>query len=366
MFYGPLEFLLELVRRHEIDLVNLPLNDVADQYLAYLNQLVDDEGGDYDLELSGEFLVQASMLLDWKTTMLLERGAAKPTDEDETAASLGVFRHLIEHHRFAFLALTLAKFQHARSRMWGRPPGLIPQEELDDVYLDDVDINMLAVAIARLTRETKLEIATIRYDDRPIADHMDELRRILAERQRLGFREYVTGEGSITPDRGRVVGSFLAVLELVRMKEATVEQASDGGGGGIVLGWVPPSERIQPDGVMDDDPDASFSYGPPARAAVAAANDDADVADGTDSDDDAAPPPIAEDGEVDGDDDGDDSDDGDDDDDVDDNDEVVADADQHAEADEPQPARDGDTGVKRSTRVVQSFVSDEQPKPADD
>jgi segregation and condensation protein A len=221
-YFGPLDLLLHLVKEAEVDITRVSLAQVADQYVAHITAMKK-----LDLGVAGEFLVVASQLMLIKTRTLVppelraEDGDAPPEDEEDTSVEL--IRKLLDYKRFKDRARALDRMFAERSARHGRPrmrlEGETEQEPLRNMELWD-----LVLVYSRLLKSTRLDASmTILYGDIPIEQWMETIRRALAERESVAFFDLV-GAGR---DRSRVVGTFLAVLQLARDGEVRIVQDAD-------------------------------------------------------------------------------------------------------------------------------------------
>lgn len=242
-FEGPLDLLLYLIRRAEVDVVDIPVATLTDQYLEYLGEL--DRGHiKIDIELAGEFLVMAATLMEIKSQMLVPRppegeGNGPRTDEVGLASDprADLVRQLLAYKRFRDLADGLER----RREEWGmRVPATAAgidsdalQAALDasgDMHLEDLNLVDLVEAyrkVAALLNFERLGDHQVTYDDTPIelhaADILDRLRREAGPSSALGFDEIFSGR-----QRGEMVGLFLAMLELIRRQEIRLSLARSG------------------------------------------------------------------------------------------------------------------------------------------
>ncbi len=215
-FHGPLDLLLFLVKRNEVDVRDIPIAKVAEQFLEYLQppQRI-------DVEWAGEFLVMAATLMEIKSRMLLPRLEAEQAEEDDPRLEL--VKQLIEYKKYKEAASLLEEQAEKQLARLARaplemPPPLDPaQQPLRRVELWD-----LVSAFGRLMRETSaLQPRQIIIDETPLDVHMDRILDLLRTQPRLGFTEVFTPPHT----RGRLLGLFLAVLELIKSNQITAEQA---------------------------------------------------------------------------------------------------------------------------------------------
>lgn len=210
VFEGPLDLLLTLVRRAELDITTVALARVTDAYLRYLTQIEEIDPG----ALASFCEVAASLILI-KSQALLPRPPAPP--EDELADAEALAERLREYRRFRETADRLAERQKSGLRAYARvarPPEVAPR--LDPA---DVSVDLLASAFEDLMAEAasrELEsprVAGVRPYRYRLSDRLLEIRRTLVAARRVSFRELLLGPHA---DREYVIVSFLAVLELLR------------------------------------------------------------------------------------------------------------------------------------------------------
>lgn len=215
IFRGPLDLLLYLVRKHEVDIADIPIAAITEQFLEHLAVLKE-----LDIDGVAEFVALASMLLEIKAQQLLPEDEGEEVPVQDPRAEL--VQRLLQYKEYRDAAAALEE----RSRRWqlqyarrvaedgGRHD---PAEE----PLPEVELWDLVSAFARVLRSAELaQPSSIVYDDTPIQVYMTRiLERVLAEgRVALG--------GLFDPSmhKSRLVGIFLAVLELVRSRRVTLEQ----------------------------------------------------------------------------------------------------------------------------------------------
>lgn len=214
-FRGPMDLLLYLVKREEVDVCDIPIARIAQQFLDYLNVLEI-----VDVERAGEFIVLAATLMEIKSRMMLPRGEEEQTEEEDPRLEL--VRQLIEYKKYKDAALALE--ERAEQQLTRMPrkaveglPGRAPAEQ----PLAPVELWDLVSAFGRLMRETQaLQPRQIVVDETPIHVHMENILTSLQERQRVEFTELFTPPRF----RGRLVGLFLALLELIKGRKVHVEQ----------------------------------------------------------------------------------------------------------------------------------------------
>ncbi|MGE5194484.1 MAG: segregation and condensation protein A [Deltaproteobacteria bacterium] len=221
-FSGPLDLLLYLVRHQEVDILNLPIADITARFLEFLEVLQV-----LDLDLVGDFVVMASSLIEIKSRMALPGPEEPPElvepDEDPRA---DLVRQLLEYKRFKDASRLLeeqaAEWQQRYPRLSDDRPrgGNDPSRDL----IKEVELWDLVSALSRVLRKnTDSSPSTVVYDDTPIGVYAERIKaRVLAE-QRVTFSSFFAGTNS----RSRIIGIFLALLELLRHHRFRAEQPQD-------------------------------------------------------------------------------------------------------------------------------------------
>ncbi|MBL9122227.1 MAG: segregation/condensation protein A [Planctomycetaceae bacterium] len=216
IFRGPLDLLLYLVRKHELDVTDIPIALVTEQYLQYLEVLEA-----LDVDGVGDFLEMASTLVEIKSRMVLPRGGEEQEELDDPRQDL--VRQLLEYKKYKDAASMLEE----RSRSWHDrfarlahdPPPLAPAAAEQPIR--EVELWDLVGAFNRVVRERQLSRGpNIVYDDTPIHVYMERIHQRLVASGQLALSEiFVTGQ-----HKSSLVGMFLAVLELVRHQNIRTQQ----------------------------------------------------------------------------------------------------------------------------------------------
>ena len=219
-FHGPLDLLLYLVKRNEVDVLDIPVATIADQFLGYVVTVKE-----LDIEFAGEFLVMAATLMEIKSRSLLPADA-RFADDDQPDPRRELVRQLLEYRKFKDAAAALeAKAEAAGTRLARQEP---PEPARDrEPKVRPVELWDLVSAFARLMRETQaLQPTTIAVDDTPQHVYEAQLKeRVAAAGGRLAFR------AAFPPPhfKARLIGIFLAVLELIRHRGLGLEQPDPDG-----------------------------------------------------------------------------------------------------------------------------------------
>jgi methionyl-tRNA formyltransferase len=238
-FSGPLDLLLHLVQQAEVEIQELPLARIADQFVRHLEAGL----GTLDVDKAGEFLVMASHLLVLKSRSLLPRDT--PVEEDELDPRLDLVKQLLAYKRFKDAAGTLdgrAREQEGRFSVRATTEEVETHDELLEA-----DLYGLVAAFRRLLKETGEESTVAMARERlPITHFVGVIfERLVSSGGSLAFEALVGAK----PDRSYVIGAFLALLELIKLRKVRVVQESDAGGIEIRVR----EEALRPEASVDRD-----------------------------------------------------------------------------------------------------------------
>ncbi|MCL4104139.1 UNVERIFIED_CONTAM: hypothetical protein GTU68_035001 [Idotea baltica] len=208
-FEGPLDLLLYLIRRQNLDILEVDVSDITEQYMRYVD-LMDA----MQFELAAEYLLMAAVLAEIKSRMLLPRSSDLEEDEEDPRAQL--IRRLQEYERFKKAAADVDELPRLGRDTWmgsGNPP------DLDRARPDpDVDMRELLMALSEVVRRADMfESHQVTREALSTRERMSQVLEQLAGEQFVPFVSLFTAEEG----RLGVVVTFLAVMEL--MKESLVE-----------------------------------------------------------------------------------------------------------------------------------------------
>jgi len=211
LFEGPVELLLYLVRKNELDVLDVPVGRLTDDFLDFVRR-----AAGLNLESSSDFLVMVAVLLRLKTRALLPR----PPTEDLDTPTVSLEQILDEFRRYQRVAQLLSEKEAERRRLYPRL-GESPRARM----AESEDLMALTAAFRRvLSRLTPERAARIAAPELRTEDKLAELRRVIHERRTVAFEEVVTGDSI-----AEVVVLFIALLELVRLGEVRVCQETEFG-----------------------------------------------------------------------------------------------------------------------------------------
>jgi segregation and condensation protein A len=235
VYHGPLDLLLFLIKRDELDIYDIPIARITESYMAYVKVLrsVKEEAG-LDINVAGDFLVMAATLMEIKSAMLLPRQEqpAESADGRSAAAELAdpryeLVQQLLEYKKLKDSAALLDRRGHEHAARFPRIPAKLDgSDEPPPVDLDEVQVWDLLATFERLLKEVgvrKPRYHEVTYDDTPIDLHAADIEDRLKREGPQSLRGLMLGRKS----RSEMVGVFLAILELIREKRILVEQSDD-------------------------------------------------------------------------------------------------------------------------------------------
>ena len=221
IYNGPLDLLLYLIRREEVDVYDIPIAKITGQYMMYLDELQS-----IDIGLAGDFLVMASTLMYIKSQTLLPRNEVIDGEEEEDPR-LELVKQLLEYKRYKEATTAMARLSEERSQRFSRPEErLIDDEKEEDekLHLDEIDVWKLAQYFSTFMKQTMGDVITkIVNDDTPVHVYMDKVINSLINTYAISFKELLYNSNG----KVEIIGVFLALLELVRLKKIKLEQFRD-------------------------------------------------------------------------------------------------------------------------------------------
>ncbi|WP_299468589.1 segregation/condensation protein A, partial [uncultured Gimesia sp.] len=215
---GPLDLLLYLIRRNELDILDFPIASITASFNEFLDVLEL-----MDLDLVGDFIVMASTLTEIKSRMVLPRAEEEEIAEVIDDPRSDLIQQLLEYKKFKDAANALeehaAEWQERYPRLTDERPksGKDPSEDL----IKEVELWDLVSALARVVKRKEVEEeSSITYDDTPISTYVERIGSRVRVEERVAFSTFFEGEKV----RSRIIGIFLAILELLRHHQFRAEQ----------------------------------------------------------------------------------------------------------------------------------------------
>jgi segregation and condensation protein A len=213
-FEGPLDLLLYLIQKDEIDIRNIKIADITDQYLRTLDLM-----RDHNLDIAGDFLLMASTLIYIKSrTMLPNQEEITAESGDEILTQEELMRRLMEHQRYRAMAMDFKTMPMMNQDFFKRP---LPDERTKrEQLLKEMDLTDLTVAFQQILLRARRPKVRVKTDRMSIADAVRKIADRLGQAEITDFSNLFSQE----PDNNEVVVTFLAILELGRLQKVRVLQ----------------------------------------------------------------------------------------------------------------------------------------------
>lgn len=219
LFKGPIDLLLFLVRRHEVDITDIPLARVTEEYCQYLDVLKE-----ISIDSVGDFLAVASLLVEMKTREVLPRNELEQAQQDEPDPRQDLVQRLLLYKQFKDAANLLDERRLEWEKRFPRMANDLPprRTDLSEQPLEQIELWDLVSAFGRVLRDNRpVPEENITYDETPIHVYMQRIHARIAETRRVSFTElFQPGM-----HKSSMVGIFLAVLELTRHHNVLAEQS---------------------------------------------------------------------------------------------------------------------------------------------
>jgi segregation and condensation protein A len=221
-FEGPLDLLLHLIKQNQVNIYDIPIALITEQYLQYLSVMQE-----LNLDVASEFLVTAATLIHIKSRMLLPRPeSAAPDATEEMDPRDALVQRLLEHQRFKAAAELLHERETLRAAQWTRPDASVEAVAGEPIEPElEVDLFGLLAAFQRVLERTRARPAVpLPPEQISIETRIEQLLERLSEHEACGFEELFDDAAS----RGDVIVTFLALLEMIRLKLVRAFQQGSG------------------------------------------------------------------------------------------------------------------------------------------
>lgn len=227
-FTGPLDLLLYLIRKDEIDILAIPIAQVLEQYEQFVRFLAD-----IDVNLAADYLVMATTLMEIKSRMLLPPAPGAEDEEELEDPRAELVKQLLEYRTYKERALDLARKLEEQARRYKRTTTELPFP-LDHVELGRLSLWDVVTAFMRIQKAIAANRpAEVVYTEQPLSFYMDSIQNVFtaAGRRTVPFEDVFLRSGAA--DRSTLIGIFLAILELVKLGALALDR--DDAAGAIVV-----------------------------------------------------------------------------------------------------------------------------------
>jgi len=218
-FHGPLDLLLHLIKQHKIDIYDIPIALITEQYTGYLDAMEE-----LSLDVAADYIYMAALLIHIKSKMLL------PHDENEGEVEdprQELVDRLLEYQRFKAVAESFAELDVLRMGVWPRPATPIPGTDASEIDMSEVGLFDLIDAFRSALNRYKQNhphAIELRRLTHKISDKMRELYATLQEKSPIRLQWFLEGR-----DRNELIAIFLGTLELVRLGGISLKQSENFG-----------------------------------------------------------------------------------------------------------------------------------------
>ncbi len=236
VFEGPLDLLLHLVKKHELDILDIPVSFITEKYLEYLQLM-----RQLNLDVAGEYLLMAATLVHLKSRELLPTPEPLPADETGEDGEEGdprqeLIKRLLEYQKYRAAASSLGERPVVGRNVWTRGAAmsdLLPEEmEVGEAPLAEVPVYKLVEALAEVLAKARIKIShEVIVDRLSITDRINQLVDRLEVEQTFSFRscfDFLDQPVNPAQLKHQVVTTFLAILEMTRLKLIRITQPDEG------------------------------------------------------------------------------------------------------------------------------------------
>ncbi len=216
VFEGPLDLLLYLIRKDELDIYDIPIVRITDQYMKYMELM-----RMLDLNIAGEFIVMAATLMMIKSRLLLPPEERTELEEEEEDPRWDLVRQLVEYKKFKDAAIHLEDIEDRRLDVYGRGSDTAQLGPETGVALHDVSIFDLITAFQDALKRVKPEGLKEIFAERvTVSEKIEMLVNLMKEQDQISFSSLL--RDAVT--RTEIICTFLAILELIRLKQIVARQ----------------------------------------------------------------------------------------------------------------------------------------------
>jgi segregation and condensation protein A len=220
-FEGPLDLLIHLIKKNEVNIYDIPIALITQHYLEYVEMMKE-----LNLDTVGEFLVMAATLIHIKSKMLLPRPDPNQAELPEEDPREALVRRLLEHQKFKAAAELLHERAVLRGAQWIRPDRRVADIAGDEyAYEPEVEVDLFSLLAAFrgvLERAKQRPRMLLPPEEVPVEVRIEQLLAMVSETEACGFEDLFSKDDS----RGAMITTFLALLEMIRLKLIRVFQTT--------------------------------------------------------------------------------------------------------------------------------------------
>ena len=225
-FEGPMDLLLHLIDKAQIDIYDIPINHITEQFIQYIYHMEE-----LNLDIASDFLVMAATLVEIKSKLLLpyeKQDSSLQLEMEELDPRAELVRRLVEYKKYKAVSEELRLFEDVQSKIYYKPREDLFNYDENEFELEGLDINLLLKSISKIIKKRSksdrvLTINEIQRDEYTLEQCIKDIQNILKIELRLKFSNLIDENST----RKEIIVCFLSILELIRMKEIKVIQEED-------------------------------------------------------------------------------------------------------------------------------------------
>ena len=217
-FEGPLDLLLHLIKENKMDIMNIEIEKITEQYISYLN-----EQEKMNLEIASEYLVMASELIELKSKLLLPNPKVEETEEEQVDPREELVNRLLEYQAYKEITKVLKEKEELRKEIYTKSPENIKNYIEEDTKLSsDITLDDLVEAFKKYLerkKESKPLKTKVTTNEISVSSRRLEIKSILKKKPKVSFFELFP-----VLNKEYIVTTFLAILEMAKNKELKITQ----------------------------------------------------------------------------------------------------------------------------------------------
>lgn len=225
-FEGPMDLLLHLIDKAEIDIYDIPINHIAEQFLEYIRHMEE-----LNLDVTADFLVMAATLLEIKSKMLLPNKITSDNmqmEMEELDPRAELVRRLVEYKKYKNIAVELRLFEIMQSKVYYKPKEDLTDYETDEIQLEGLNIEKLLKSLSNIIEKRSkvdrvLDINEIQREEYTLEKCIKDIKTKLHRENKIIFSSLLGDDST----KKEIITFFLSILELIRMKYINVIQKED-------------------------------------------------------------------------------------------------------------------------------------------
>lgn len=225
-FEGPMDLLLHLIDKAEIDIYDIPISHIAEQFIQHIRQMEE-----LNLDIASDFLVMAATLLEIKSKLLLPKDKSSDGNQmeiEEVDPRAELVRRLVEYKKYKNIAEELRALEIVQSKIYYKPKEDLTDFEEEELELEGLNIELLLKSLNNIIEKRSkvtrvLDINEIQREEYTLEKCIEDIR------QKLNFSHILKFSSLLDRDstRNEIITYFLSILELIRMKYIHVKQEDD-------------------------------------------------------------------------------------------------------------------------------------------